>query len=406
MESKNNNDLEKRFSILSAPNFNLRMILKPALEGFQLTKQIADNKIEKFSNSYIYSKSHSIISVNNDFSIYKSPLFIPTKSKFNKLSMDKPVRSAAKNKSNKTTSKDDYFTFNNDDLIIAKKTSLSNDIFSLNSSHKDRGRTEISVLNNNNKHPNFKDIVTKGPKNFREFACYGKQKSIHESMKIRHLEKIKLTLFRERTKLRKMNYKAKDDLSNINKLCTITAAEKIELIEDCEQLDIDLCQLYKQKLELYDYKTNIQTTNAVSTVNNDNIISNTNETLESNIHDTQTTQKTYKSSKYKHNEKKIQDLRNNFVKLQKMLEHAKIKSKEKEDNDKHILEEITKFLIEIDYKKRLLFELKESIELIKINIEHNNCDKKQNKKLSSGKIFGTIKNIFSAKNKKSINPNE
>lgn len=316
MNKKLSHDLERHMSILSAPNYNLNLILREGLTGFTVD---SSHKLN------INNRCHEV----SEFSV-------------------------------ETNHHED------------RKKSLHN-------------RSMSSSSNTNNTHhnlpskPDYKKLVLEGPKSFKDFSCYGKHHNIKDLNRGRALDKIKKVLQKEKTSLKCNTRKIDEELVEYNKKCTIAAAEKIELIEECDQVEISIGEYLKTKNEINS-----------RTLYSQRMDTSPNETMET------TNEATITAPNLQGKYKKITELKKTLSSLQKIFDDAKGKIKDKEIAAKQIRKENAEIKAKIEERNNLISIYKNEINYLNKHIQ----DKKEMRPSTSTKIISGIRSIFSSGKKK------
>lgn len=307
-------ETERHISILSAPNYNLNIILKEILTGFKTEGTIV-----------------------SEFDIHKSDSFNPSTS----------------------------------DLSQVRHSSVS--------SIKDSKKTvKPDKLD-------YKSIMLNGPQSLSDYGA------ISMKNKINNFSKIKRVLDKDKLKLKKLIESTNELNEELVKKCTITAQEKIELIEETEQLEVNMNELIKQRNELNNRSSNRDNSSSIPNFETSPLQTNTS-TKDSKGSREQTN--TLPSNPGLSKQKKIQELRSTLAMLEKSLEEAKVKAKEKAAKDKIVKAENKELQSAIEQKTTILNQYKAEIAFMKKQLE---SVKKETKEPASNKLFGAIKSIFKKK---------
>lgn len=307
-------ETERHISILSAPNYNLNIILKEVLTGFKTEGTIV-----------------------SEFDVHKSDSINP----------------------------------NTSDLNQVRHSSVS----SIKESKKTGKRDKLD----------YKTIVLNGP---QSLADYG---ALSMKNKINNFSKIKRVLDKDKLKLKKLIESTNEINEELVKKCTITAQEKIELIEETEQLEVNMNELIKQRNELNNRSNNRDTLSSIQNFETSPLQTNTS-TKDSKGSREQTN--TLPSNPGLSKQKKVQELRATLSMLEKSLEEAKIKAKEKAAKDKIVKAENKELQSAIEQKTLVLNQYKAEIAFMKKQLE---SVKKETKEPASSKIIGAFKSIFKKK---------
>lgn len=465
MEKKYQHELERHMSILTAPNYNLNVILGEYLIG--PSSPLINNQIKrnsKFKN--IKRSSKFIPHIDNQFGERDEDLnnksntqrayFPRQESKNGFLSTDNLGNIEIPNASNAFNHNfrlNDEFLNKNQIIILENNKNKESNIelhentaenqrdCKLNSSNinifvSDLTGTQSVPINTNNENlrdakvsksaepnsisrksieiTNQVDVETSEFNIFHPAEVLRRNSNIvqekvtmfdhyiHESLshsnRVINLGKLKRALQKEVNKLKDFIDKNKDSNDDINKKCNIVAMEKIELIEETEAVDNEINNILKQKQELIQGNLNLtnstegnnNTGNSEPTVSSSREISKGSNNSQPNSCNTAPNLLGIDIQKLK----KIQELKSTFSNMEKMLEEAKGKAKEKEQKNKQFIQENNDLKLRIEQKKLVLNQYKSEITYMK-----NKLEEKKGKESTPKKIFGVFKNIFSSKAK-------
>ena len=216
----------------------------------------------------------------------------------------------------------------------------------------------------------YKRLVTEGPKKLSDYRLG----SVLLNIRKNNYNKIIKTLLVENSNLNNNISSITKDIDKLNSKCTLAISEKIEYIDETNQIEQELNEALKEKLSLSESKqanenTNISPSQTLSTREV------TNKQL--NLTDSKTNDK----------QKKIQELRKYYKGLKDQIETIKLKVKEKEvkENNLKIENKELKELIKQHYQK---------INQLKLDIDHMKKYVNIKEKSTPVKILGAFKSIF------------
>lgn len=385
LDKKSLHEMERHMSILTAPNYNLHIILREYLTGstHSNSQLILNSRGSRFKNK---QSSKFLVKVSefekpenvNQQHRSKNDLLSSEELKFLENSQHKTDiaitrKSDAEDYAYCKQSKVDYCT---SDLLSksADTKKSTGDIIDI--------KADTTSFNEGNANLDHSSKPAKS----EEASKNNNHKNLMHKLNINNLQKHKRLLQREVKRLKTMIEETKAESEDTNKKCNIVIMEKIELIEESEAIDVEINVIQKQKAELTHSNNSNSTEGNLNTVNSDPFASTREMSKGSNLScNTAPNVQGIDMNKIK----KIDELKAIYSNMEKGLEDAKAKAKEKGLRNAKLISENNDLKLRIDQKTLIIQQYKSEIANMKKKI-----DEKKGKDSTPSKIFGAIKSIF------------
>lgn len=387
LDKKSLHEMERHMSVLTAPNYNLHLILREYLTGGTNSNShlVLNSRGSKFKNK----QSSKFLAKVSEFDTKKEESK-ELRAKNNLISSDE--LKFLENNSNANIKNENSFKRTSDAenyKNLTQKTDKQEDL--LISKSADTKKQFGDEISNQIKVSEFVDAnllvkcsdIEKQPIINQD---YSSTKNLSHKLIINNLQKHKRLLQREVKRLKHMIDETKAETEDTNKKCNIVAMEKIELIEENEAIDVEIGNIQKQKAELTNSNNTNSTEGNLNTVNSDPFTSTREISKGSNLScNTAPNMQGIDMNKIK----KIEDLKAQYSNMEKGLEEAKTKAKEKTIRNKQLISENNDLKMRIEQKKIVLQQYKSEMSYMK-----NKLDEKKVKESTPRKIFGVFKSIF------------
>ena len=345
-------ELERHMSILTAPNYNLNLILQNSLIGH------SNKSILKYSQAKIKGKS------NKKKNSYRD------KERF--ISNEELKFLEVKN-SDKSFEKKIVENTNNNDKLKVSEFSL----FDINNNEESQTNTEKNEFATSNRNCSQRNI-NKYNKEDLDFN----PSSLSINLHVKNLQKIKRIIGKEIKNLDSITSKLSDEVEGVNKKCHTVALEKIELIEENENLDLELNNIFKQKIEIN--KSN----NTCSTDGNQTSDPSTRESKSGGSPFNTAPNKSLDTSKLK----KIEDLNEMLKTLKESIIAAKEKADKRKIKNEELIKNNKELKKKVDQKTLVYNQLKAEYSYMKNKVEEKKAKESTPRKLLNK--LTSIKNIF------------